>query len=146
MKPARAQTAVRWIIGLFFLAAALPKFAAPHELALAIFRYHLLPDDLINLAALVLPWVELVAAVTLLLAVSSWRKAAALLLAGLLVVFTAAIAISLVRGLDITCGCFTLKPGRGHIGAWSIARNLVLLALTLWAVWNRSSSLQEGRN
>ncbi|TAN37277.1 MAG: DoxX family protein [Verrucomicrobia bacterium] len=137
MKKSHIQTTVRWIVGLFFLAVALPKLAAPLELALAIFRYHLLPDALINLTALVLPWVELVAAVTLLLAPSSWRKAATVLLAGLLLVFTAAIAISLARGLDISCGCFTLKPGLGHIGAWSIIRNLTLLTMTIWAVWNR---------
>jgi hypothetical protein len=137
VKQFRVQLVVRWIVGLLFLVAALPKLSAPQELALAVFRYHLLPDALINLTALVLPWIELVAAVTLLLAAPSWRKAAALLLTGLLIVFTAAIAISLARGLDITCGCFTLKPGLGQVGAWSIMRNLMLLPLTLWAGWSK---------
>jgi len=132
MKINRVQTVVRWSLSLLFLVAAAPKLAAPQELALAIFRYHLLPANLINLSALVLPWVELVAAATLLLAAPAWRKAAAVLLALLLAVFTTAIAMSLARGLDITCGCFTLKPGIGQMGAWSITRNLALLVLTLW--------------
>lgn len=140
VKQARLQTAARWLVGLLFLAAALPKLAAPQDLALAIFRYHLVPDALINLAALVLPWIELVAAVMLLLATPPWRKTAAVLLAGLLLLFTAGMAISLARGLDITCGCFTLKPGLGQMGMWSILRNLVLLALTLWTGWSKPAS------
>lgn len=142
----RAQWIVRWIIGLLFLAAALPKMVAPQEFAFAVFRYHLLPNELINVAALVLPWLELVAAVALLLPVSSWRQAAAALLVGLLCVFTVAIIINLARGLDIDCGCFTLKPGLGRIGAGNIVRNLILIALTIWSVWNKSASLPEGGN
>ena len=124
--------------GLFFLAAALPKFAAPHELALAIFRYHLLPDSLINTAALLLPWLELCAALALLH--PAWRPAGALWLAGLLSLSTAAIALSLARGLDIDCGCFTLQPGRSHISLWNLARNIALIALTLWAGWSKPAS------
>ena len=131
----RAQWIARWVIGVLLLAAALPKLAAPQEFALAVFRYHLLPNELINLAALVLPWLELVMAVALLLPAPAWHPAAAVLVVGLLFVFTGAIAISLARGLDIDCGCFTLKPGMGHIGAWNMGRNLVLSAVTLWAVW-----------
>ena len=128
MKAPGLTTCSRWAVGLLFLAASLPKLAAPPDLALAIFRYHLLPLALVNAAAILLPWLELTAAVALLLA-PAYRRAAALLLAGLLTVFTAAIAISLYRGLDIACGCFTLQPGAGRAGAWSLARNGLLLAL-----------------
>ena len=129
------QLAVRWVIALLFLAAATPKIIAPQDFVLVVFRYHLLPDNLINLAALVLPWIELVAGIALLLPAPTWRRAAALILVVLLVIFTAAIAINLERGLDIDCGCFTLKAGFGHIGAWNIVRNLILIVLTIWAVW-----------
>ena len=118
----------RWIVGLFFLAASLPKLAAPQDLALAIFRYHLLPHGLVNAAAILLPWLELTAAAALLLA-PAYRRAAALLLLGLLAAFTAAIALDLHRGLDIACGCFSLKPGVGRASAWSLARNAALMTL-----------------
>ena len=131
----RTQGIIRWLVGLLFIAAAIPKIAAPQDFALTIFRYHLLSDNLINLGALWLPWVEVTAAITFLLAASLWRQTAAALLAILLVLFTIVIIISLARGLDITCGCFTLKPGLGRIGAWSIARNIMLFVLMLWAVW-----------
>ena len=134
MKGRRLSLFCRWIIGLVFLAASLPKLAAPDELALAIYRYHLLPHGLVNAAALLLPWLELTAAVALLLA-PAYRRAAALLLLLMLAGFTAAIAIDLHRGLDIACGCFSLKPGVGRASAWSLLRNAVLMTLTALAAW-----------
>lgn len=125
------QAAARiFLLGLFVY-AGLPKLIEPQAFALVIFRFHLLPDAVINFVALLLPWLELVGATALLL--PTWRRAGALILATMLILATAAIAISLVRGLDIDCGCFTLKPGASHIGLWNITRNLMLLALTLWA-------------
>jgi len=124
----------RWLLGLLFLAASLPKLAAPPDLALAIFRYHLLPLGLVNAAAILLPWFELTAAAALLLA-PPLRRAAALLLLALLAVFTAAIAIDLHRGIDIACGCFSLKPGIGRASAWSLLRNAALMTLAVLAAW-----------
>ena len=125
------QQAARLLLLLLFVFAGLPKLIAPQDFALVIFRYHLLPDTMINPVSLLLPWLEIVGALVLLL--PAWRPAGTLVLSTMLVISTAAIAISLVRGLDIDCGCFTLKPGASHIGLWNIMRNLALLALTLWA-------------
>lgn len=128
-----------FLLGLFIY-AGLPKLIEPQAFALVVFRFHLLPDAVINLVALLLPWLELVGATALLLPV--WRTAGTLILVTMLALATAAIAISLVRGLDIDCGCFTLKPGASHIGLWNIARNLMLLALTLWAGRSTPASTQ----
>lgn len=126
----------RLMIAVLFLAAGLPKIIAPQDFALALFRYHLLPDATINIAALLLPWLEILAALALLL--PGWRKAGAACLAGLLGVATVAIAVSLARGLDIDCGCFTLRPGRSPISMWNIARNLMLVVLVLLAGWRQA--------
>ena len=140
------QLAIRWTIALLFLAAATPKIIAPQDFALVVFRYHLLPDNLINLAALVLPWIELVAGITLLMPAPTWQRAAALILVGLLALFTAAIAINLERGLDIDCGCFTLKAGAGHISAWNMGRNFILIVLTIGAVWELRTKKKSDTN
>lgn len=134
MKPYLHLAARLFLAGLF-IAAGLPKLVAPQDFALVVFRFHLLPNDLVNAAALLLPWLELCAGLALLL--PAWRRAGALWLAGLLAMATAAIAISLARGLDIDCGCFTLQPGRSHISLWYVARNFALIALTLWAGWSK---------
>ncbi len=132
---ARLQLVARIFLAALFIYAGLPKILAPQAFALVVFRFHLLPDDLINTVALLLPWLEIFAAFALLL--PSWRRAGMLWLTIMLGIATAALAISLVRGLDIDCGCFTLQPGRSHIGWWSLARNAALIALTLWAGWSK---------
>lgn len=119
-----------WALGLVFLAAAVPKMLHPHEFALAVFRYHLAPHAAVNLIAIALPGAEL--ATGLLLCVSrSWRPAAALVALAMLATFTGAIAISLARGLDVACGCFSVSEEVGRIGAISLFRNALLMALAV---------------
>ena len=128
--------AARWVhlccafaLGAVFIAASIPKILHPEAFALAVFRYHLLPDLMINPLAIYLPWLELTCGL-LIAFVPRWRRAAALLIMGMLLVFSAAISINLARGLDISCGCFSVDPRHGRIGVLNIARNLVLLAMS----------------
>jgi uncharacterized membrane protein len=123
----------RMILAAIFLLASVPKIIAPHEFAIAVFRYQLLPDAAINLMAIFLPWIELVAALAILVPRAS--AAAAAILFGLLAVFTAAISIDLVRGINISCGCFTLAADAGPIGWWEVARDAGFLALAGFVLW-----------
>ena len=125
--------AARWILGLVFLVAAIPKIVAPHDFARVVFHYQMVPYPLVSLVGIYLPWLELVAALALLF-VPRFRDAAAWILLGLLLVFTAAIAANLVRGIDIACGCFSVDPKTGHLGAWNLIRNGFLIALALAAL------------
>lgn len=118
-------------VGAVFVLAALPKLQDPAAFALAIYRYHLLPPALVNFAALAMPWTELVAGAALVAGRGTLRRAAALLAAAMLAVFTAAIAASLARGLDIACGCFTLSPAAEAAGWKNLARNALLFAACL---------------
>ncbi|HOW96823.1 MAG TPA: MauE/DoxX family redox-associated membrane protein [Kiritimatiellia bacterium] len=132
MNRAWMRPAARWALAAVFLAAAVPKILTPHDFAVAVFRYQMLPHSLVNLAALFLPWLELLSALAL-VAVPSWRDAALVVLGGLLLVFTAAIAFNLYRGIDIACGCFTVKPGARHMGWWNLGRNFLLILAALIA-------------
>jgi hypothetical protein len=123
----------RMILAAVFLLASAPKIVAPHEFAVAVFRYQLLPDAAINLMAILLPWIEFVAAVAIL--IPRTRAAAAAILFGLLAVFTAAISIDLVRGINISCGCFTLAANAGPIGWWEVIRDVGFLALAGFVLW-----------
>lgn len=125
----------RLILAAIFLLASVPKIIAPHEFAIAVFRYQLLPDAAINLLAIFLPWIELVAAIAILIPRTSAASAA--ILFGLLIVFTAAISIDLVRGIDISCGCFTLNADAGPIGWWEVVRDIGLLAVAGFVLWAR---------
>jgi uncharacterized membrane protein YphA (DoxX/SURF4 family) len=120
--------AARWVLGLVFIAASLPKLNTPADFALAVYRYQILPSEFINLTAILLPVTELVAGLALIL----WprmRQGANLLLLLMLVVFTIAIASTMYRGIDVACGCFSVNPKSGHINWLNMARNLGLIAL-----------------
>jgi uncharacterized membrane protein YphA (DoxX/SURF4 family) len=123
----------RLILAAIFLLASVPKIIAPHEFAVAVFRYQLLPDAAINLMAIFLPWIELVAAIAILIPRTS--AAAAAIFFGLLTVFTVAISIDLVRGIDISCGCFTLDTDAGPIGWWEVVRDIGFLAVAGFVLW-----------
>ena len=100
--------ALRIILGAIFMYASMDKMANPQEFAKIIHNYHILPVQLVNLLAIFLPWIELLTG--LFLAVGKWEKASALIFSTLLVIFIIALAQALVRGLDISCGCFSVKP------------------------------------
>ena len=55
------------IVGLVFVAASLYKIASPAEFARIIDNYRILPGIMVNLAAVVMPWLELFAGALLLL-------------------------------------------------------------------------------
>jgi uncharacterized membrane protein YphA (DoxX/SURF4 family) len=95
---------VQIALGAIFVAAALPKIADPPSFAHMIYNYRILPGSLINISALVMPWVELLAGLALILGV--WVKPARWIVTLMLVVFMIAITINLARGNAIDCGCF----------------------------------------
>jgi uncharacterized membrane protein YphA (DoxX/SURF4 family) len=95
---------VQLALGAIFVAAALPKIADPPSFAHMIYNYRVLPAGLINISALVMPWVEIVAGMSLLLGV--WKRPARWIIGAMLVVFILAISFNLFRGNAIDCGCF----------------------------------------
>jgi uncharacterized membrane protein YphA (DoxX/SURF4 family) len=104
---------VQLALGAIFIIAAIPKIADPPSFAHMIYNYRLVPASLINLSALVMPWVELLAGLALILGV--WRAAARNVIGILLAVFIIAISINLVRDNAIDCGCFNVADrGKTH--------------------------------
>jgi uncharacterized membrane protein YphA (DoxX/SURF4 family) len=98
------------VLGATFVAASYHKIVDPPDFAHMIYNYKLTPGALINLLAIYLPWVELVAGVALVLGLPG-RRGAAALVAAMLVVFILAIGINLARGNAIDCGCFAGSTG-----------------------------------
>lgn len=99
------QLLSRLVLGGLFIYASLDKIAHPEDFAKIISNYQLLPQFLINIFAVVLPWVEMISG--LLLIFGRFTRSAAIVLSGLLLVFMVAIGISTIRGLDVSCGCFS---------------------------------------
>ena len=125
---------MRLYLGFVFISACLHKIAHPGQFALDVATYDILPLGLVNLTALGLPWVELVAGGLLVLGFRS--RAAGLMTSGMMVMFLVALVVALARGMDMSCGCFASQGAAGEdpISYLTVLRDLGWLALSLY-VW-----------
>jgi cation diffusion facilitator family transporter len=132
--PGRVQPlvfhALRLLMGAVFLYASYDKILHPQAFAQAIYNYQILPDGLVNLTALVLPWLELLLGLCLVAGV--WLPGATVISSGLLTLFLAALVFNQLRGLDIHCGCFSTEASAGPADLWTVARDLAFLAAALY--------------
>jgi len=123
---------VRTVLGFVFLWASYAKILDPGPFARAMANYQLVPEWGINLLALILVWVEFCCA--LLLLTGQWVRTSAFVVAGLLIVFIVAVSISLVRGLDVNCGCFSTTSGR-KIGFMLLGEDALYLIMSLFLIY-----------
>jgi uncharacterized membrane protein YphA (DoxX/SURF4 family) len=125
----RIYTILRVLFGLLFIWASWDKILNPAAFAEVLSNYRVLPDLLIHPAAIILPWLEMGCGI--LLVVGQMTGGSLIILNGLLLIFGAALGLSLYRGLDINCGCFSLGS-KGERVAWqTLVRDFVLLGLGL---------------
>lgn len=124
---------VRLYLAAIFLLACWHKILDPHAFAVDVATYQILPVQLINALAIGLPWIELAAA--LLLASGVRVRAGALLVAGMMAMFLAAIGIALSRGLQLSCGCFASQGAAEDPISWrTVARDLAWLSLAAYVL------------
>jgi uncharacterized membrane protein YphA (DoxX/SURF4 family) len=126
--------AAHLIVGVVFIYAGYIKIIDTPGFAKNIYQYQLVPDLAVNMSAFFLPWLEVFAGAALIFAPRLRRGAAAWILL-MLVVFTAAVMISIFRGLDISCGCMSTDPNAAKIGWRKVAENTGLIILTALAYW-----------
>jgi len=98
---------VQLALGVFFVAAALPKIVDPPSFAHMVYNYRIMPGGAVNLMALVMPWIELLSGLALILGI--WNGTARTIIAAMLFVFILAISFNLIRGNPIDCGCFDVS-------------------------------------
>lgn len=126
-------------MGFVFIYAGAEKISNPDGFALSIAAYKLLPIWIINFLAITLPWIEIISGILLVFGIRV--KENSVIILALLIVFNIAITISLLRGLNIECGCF----GNGtQIGFTKLAENFLLVFLSiLLIIYNSSFRLIE---
>jgi len=101
------ELAARWILGATFIYASYSKILAPAVFAKIIFGYDLFPASLINLAAIILPFVELIAGLALI--IGYYPRSAALVINVMLLAFIVSLSINIIRGHEFDCGCFAIN-------------------------------------
>jgi uncharacterized membrane protein YphA (DoxX/SURF4 family) len=121
--------AVRITLGAVYMYASFDKMANPALFADIIDNYHILPYQLVNPLAIFLPWMEFITG--LLLVVGKWVKGSLLLYTTLLVIFIIALSQALIRGLDISCGCFSVNPSTTSEVWLRIVEDIILLTASV---------------
>ena len=122
----------RLVLGGIFTYASFDKILHPFEFAEVVYNYQLLPDVLVNLASLFLPWLELLVGLSLILGI--WLPGAVLICNALLLIFFTTLLFNMARGLDIDCGCFTtsIGPSSGGHMLWYLFRDGFFLFVGLF--------------
>ena len=136
----RLSFVFRWVLGLIFIYASIDKIVHISAFSEAIRNYKLFPDVLINLLAIWVPWLELMTG--LLLIAGIWIKGNALILTIMSSMFGIITSIAIFRGLDISCGCFSLTDDQKSIQWTHIVQNTGLLFMSLQVLfYDRGESL-----
>ena len=117
----------RLVLGGVFIYASVDKILHPLAFAKSINNYQILPDRVINLAAIILPWLELILGSLLLFGI--WLPGAVTLINLLLTAFFAALLFNIARGLNVDCGCFTANATESPSTSWYVIRDAVFLLL-----------------
>jgi len=100
---------VRWGLALVFLYAGLIKLADPTSFVVIIAAYGLVPEGLLMPIAVVLPALEVLAAIGLMVDL----RGSLTLMAVLMAIFIAVLGYGLWMGLDVDCGCFGPEDPEG---------------------------------
>jgi len=123
---------VRLILGVIFIYASYDKILHPKAFAEVVYNYQILPDGLINVTAIVLPWLEMLMGIFLIM--GFWMPGTVIWCNTLLVVYIGALCFNLARGLDVNCGCFSTTKG-STISIETILWDVAFLALSVYLLF-----------
>jgi len=116
---------VRVVLGALFIYSSMDKIANMPDFAKVILNYKILPVQLVNLLGIFLPWLEFV--IGLCLVIGKFERASLIIYTAMLVVFMIALSQALIRGLDISCGCFSVEPSSTSEVWLRIIEDIVML-------------------
>ncbi|MDD9304290.1 MAG: DoxX family membrane protein [Desulfobacter sp.] len=134
--------ALRLVLGGTFIYASGHKIAAPDQFAKILYGYGVFPGKWINLMAICLPFVELLAGICLI--AGRYKRSALIIINAMLLGFILLISFNLLRGYQFDCGCFSFGSTHDQSSAVGLlVRDLGVLGAGIW-VWTRLTS--SGKN
>lgn len=127
----------RIVLGFIFISFGIEKIFDPKNFVSEILNYQIMPVFSVNVMALILPWLELIAGIMLIFGIR--LKANALISGGLMFIFIVAIAIAMIKGLDINCGCSSSHPQK--VGLPKLLENAGMFFLAAWIYYFPNAKL-----
>lgn len=127
---------IRIFLGITFVYASWDKILHPEAFAQAIANYRILPSFLVGIMAVAMPWIELFCGLFLILGL--FVRSSALILSLMFVMFSIALSSTVIRGIDIDCGCFSVTKSEHAVNLNLIFRDLGYLVLSLHVLfWDK---------
>ncbi len=117
------------VLGAIFLYAAHAKLLDPRPLVTIIWNYRILPPGPVNPMAIYMPWMELLVGVALVTGFK--RRGAAVWATVMLLVFSLALLVNALRGINVACGCFSTSAEDVHNAWLLVLRDLPMLLAAL---------------
>ena len=117
----------RLLVGGVFIYSGVVKVLDPLAFAQQVRNYRTVGQDLAFLVAVYLPWLEILAGAFV--AAGVLKKASAALISLMLGGFIALVAVTMVRGIDVDCGCFGTLSRKADWGL--LLEDAVLLGMSL---------------
>lgn len=127
--------AFRIVLGSLFVYAGVVKALDPLDFAQSVRNYDLVGQSLAFIAAIVLPWLEILSGAFLITGI--WKRGAAIVISALLVFFIILTIVTVIRGLDVDCGCFGAIDRKAGLGV--ILEDLAMLYLGLCVLFEPKS-------
>jgi uncharacterized membrane protein YphA (DoxX/SURF4 family) len=124
-----AALVLRTAIGALFVYAGVLKALDPSQFLRDVESYRMLSYHPAVAVALYLPYLEILGGASLVL--NRAFHGGLMLLGSLTIVFTTALLLAWLRGLDISCGCFGTSGGTANY-PWLLARDILILAAIGW--------------
>jgi len=121
---------LRIVVGILFVYAGVSKISAPHQFALDISSFRLVPSFAVMPLVWSLPFVEIACGIMIVL--KRFHIAALTVVLFLMGLFLGALTWAYTRGLHVGCGCFGPRIDQDTC-VWLIARDL-FIAVVVFAV------------
>ena len=121
----------RIVLGVVLIYASIDKIIHPDAFAKLIGNYNVLPFGLENVVAIILPTLELIVGCCLILGIM--LDGSAIITAGMMIVFIFALSQAMIRGIDVSCGCFNVSEAEkgSQIGFRRIIEDIIFLGLSI---------------
>lgn len=128
----RLTWSLRLALGAVFVAASVHKIVEPGEFARSVANYQILTDPLVPICAVVLPWIELACGLLLIAGRLTLGSVAVVNL--LMVAFMLGFGSTLIRGIDVNCGCFSSDLVHRSEPYRVLLRDATILAAGIWVL------------
>ena len=121
----------RIVLGVVLIYASIDKIIHPDAFAKLIGNYNVLPFGLENVVAIILPTLDLIVGWCLILGIM--LDGSAIITAGMMIVFIFALSQAMIRGIDVSCGCFNVSEAEegSQIGFRRIIEDIIFLGLSI---------------